>query len=154
MFFHKVIPGFCCQSGDYTRRDGRGGEASFTNGRRFRDENFIYKHDKRGLLTMANSGPNSNGSQFHIMFAKDKYMDGKHTVFGRVKEGCVESEMVLDRIESLGVDYWDRDPNNPDHQAAKPTQRITVVECGGMAKPPADRKKTKDIASTLTSKKA
>ena len=150
MFFHKVIPGFCCQSGDYTRRDGRGGEAIHTNGRRFRDENFIYRHDERGLLTMANSGPNSNGSQFHIMFAPDKYMDNKHTVFGRVKKGCEESQMVLETIESLGVDYWDRDPNNPDHKAAKPTKRIHVVECGGMEKPPASKLKPKDIAGSLT----
>ena len=118
-FIHKIIPGYCCQAGDYTRRDGRGGEATFTNGRRFKDENFIYKHTERGLLTMANSGPNSNGSQFHIMFAPDKYMDNRHTVFGRVKND-EESQMIMEIIEGLGVEYWDRDPNNEDHKAAKP----------------------------------
>ncbi|KAI9219075.1 peptidyl-prolyl cis-trans isomerase cyp5 [Blastocladiella britannica] len=110
--FHRVIPGFMAQGGDFTRGNGTGGESIY--GLKFPDENFKLKHVGRGVLSMANAGPNTNGSQFFCTFLTTPWLDGRHTVFGKMVEG----EKVLDLIEAVGSD------------SGRVSKAVEVIDCG------------------------
>lgn len=111
--FHRVIPNFMCQGGDFTEGDGTGGESIY--GAKFEDENFKVKHTKAGLLSMANAGKGTNGSQFFMTVKDTPHLDGKHVVFGEVIEGY---EDVVKKMEALGSD---------DGSTSK---KITIEDCG------------------------
>ncbi|KAI8355140.1 cyclophilin-like domain-containing protein [Blakeslea trispora] len=111
--FHRIIKGFMCQGGDFTRRNGTGGESIY--GSTFTDESFSRKHDTHGLLSMANRGPNTQSSQFFITTRPTPHLDGKHVVFGRVVSGY----QVVERMENEPVDSNDR-----------PLHNVMIATCG------------------------
>ncbi|CAM9133509.1 unnamed protein product, partial [Scytosiphon promiscuus] len=115
--FHRIIPGFVVQGGDYTRGDGRGGKSIY--GDKFDDEPFM-RHHKLGLLSMANKGPNTNNSQFFITLKAVAHLDGKHVVFGEVQSGI----NVLDRMKSVTL----LEPKRDGKPA--PEQRVVIARCG------------------------
>lgn len=110
--FHRVIPQFMLQGGDFTHHSGIGGKSIY--GQRFNDENFQVKHDRPFLLSMANAGPNTNGSQFFITTVPCPWLDGAHVVFGEVTEG----QDAVKAIEGVGS------------SSGKPSQKVSVVDCG------------------------
>ena len=113
--FHRVIPGFMAQGGDFTMGDGRGGESIY--GDTFRDENFAHVHAKRGILSMANCGKDTNGSQFFLCFAATPHLNGAHVVFGEVVKGFE----VLDKIEKVGSG------------SGATSQSVIIKNCGELA---------------------
>lgn len=110
--FHRIIPGFMCQGGDFTNKNGTGGRSIY--GKKFEDENFNLKHTGPGMLSMANSGPNTNGSQFFLTTARTEWLDNKHVVFGQVVAGLE----VVKKMEACGS------------SSGKPNKSVVISNCG------------------------
>ncbi|KAI6185035.1 Peptidyl-prolyl cis-trans isomerase [Aphelenchoides bicaudatus] len=110
--FHRIIPGFMAQGGDFTKGNGTGGESIY--GERYNDENFILQHTGPGILSCANAGPNTNGSQFFICFDKTSWLNNKHVVFGNVIEG----HDVVRAMEAKGT------------ESGKTLADIVITDCG------------------------
>ena len=113
--FHRVIPQFMLQGGDFTNHNGTGGKSIY--GAKFADENFNLRHTQAGLLSMANAGPGTNGSQFFVTTVPCPWLDGKHVVFGSVVEGMG----VVQAVEAVGS------------RSGATSKRVEITDCGQLA---------------------
>ncbi|OJD27272.1 hypothetical protein ACJ73_01341 [Blastomyces percursus] len=124
--FHRVIPEFMLQGGDFTRGNGTGGKSIY--GEKFADENFKRTHEGPGILSMANAGPNTNGSQFFITTAKTSWLDGKHVVFGKVVDAPAD-RLGPNKKQSMDV-VRDIERTGSSSGAIRTSIKPKIVDCG------------------------
>lgn len=137
--FHRIIPGFMIQGGDFSNRNGTGGECIYPGNRgKFADENFKLRHTKIGQLSMANAGPNTNGSQFFITLKGTPHLNGKHVVFGEVVTGL----SLLQRVADVDTDNRDMPVRG---------QEVIIIDCGVVGAPSAEKNTTDSSAFVAVS---